>query len=349
MKKIKVFIMLVFSTLSYSAGSIGDKGEENSSEIESVKVEELEKIKIPTNNSEIKKIPVKERGIDRMNFYIPVKENNKFTTFGEFDHRFNKDIYQWTLGEGYININNAWDFNYKIEREYHKEKKGEKLSSYVWDNEISFVRLNRGFKIGNQPINYRSIIGVKHSETDTKLSKRNADYKFYIGQRLSAFFSNAGAGGTYGELEISLNGVKGSKRNGYSILTSLKSSSTLGYGFQWSNTLENEYMDYNNYKGAIRSKMESILRWTYELGRNWAFSPEISIKAEKYFSINEKNYTFEAIAAPYILYSQNITDKFRVYAKAGPTYRVDKSRYGETKENKTKFAGYAKLGIEYIF
>ena len=45
MKKIKVFIMLVFSTLSYSAGSIGDKGEENSSEIESVKVEELEKIK----------------------------------------------------------------------------------------------------------------------------------------------------------------------------------------------------------------------------------------------------------------------------------------------------------------
>ena len=74
-----------------------------------------------------------------------------------------------------------------------KEKKGEKLSSYVWDNEISFVRLNRGFKIGNQPINYRSIIGVKHSETDTKLSKRNADYKFYIGQRLSAFFSNVGA------------------------------------------------------------------------------------------------------------------------------------------------------------
>ena len=156
-------------------------------------------------------------------------------------------------------------------------------------------------------------------------------------------------GGTYGELEISLNGVKGSRRNGYSVLTSLKSSSALGYGFQWSNTLENEYMDYNNYKGAIRSKMESVLRWTYELGRNWAFSPEISVKAEKYFSINEKNYTFEAIAAPYILYSQNITDKFRVYAKAGPAYRVDKSRYGETKENKTKFAGYAKLGIEYIF
>ena len=160
-----------------------------------------------------------------------------------------------------------------------------------------------------------------------------------MGQRLSSFFGNIGMGGTYGELELSLNGVNGSIRNGYSILTALKSSSTF----------ENEYMDYNNYKGAIRSKVESLFRWTYELGRNWAFSPEISVKAEKYFSINEKNYTFEAIVAPYIMYSQNVTDKFRVYAKAGPAYRVNKSRYGEASESRSKFAGYAKLGIEYSF
>jgi hypothetical protein len=170
-----------------------------------------------------------------------------------------------------------------------------------------------------------------------------------VGQRLSAFFGNIGMGGTYGELELSLNGVKGSIRDGYSVLTSFKTSSTLGYGFQWSNTFENEYMDYNNYKGAIRSKVESLFRWTYELGRNWAFSPEISVKAEKYFSIDEKNYTFEAVVAPYIMYSQNVTDKFRVYAKAGPAYRVEKSRYGETSESRSKFAGYARLGIEYIF
>ena len=170
-----------------------------------------------------------------------------------------------------------------------------------------------------------------------------------MGQRLSSFFGNIGMGGTYGKMELSLNGVKGSVRNGYSILTALKSSSTLGYGFQWSNTFENEYMDYNNYKGAIRSKVESLFRWTYELRRNWAFSPEISVKAEKYFSINEKSYTFEAVVAPYIMYFQNVTDKFRVYAKVGPAYRVDKSRYGEASERRSKFAGYAKLGIEYIF
>jgi len=236
-----------------------------------------------------------------------------------------------------------------IEREYHLGKKGTDSKSYVWDNEISFVRLNKGFKIGEQSVSSRSVLGIKHNETDTKLLKSDADYKFYVGQRLSAFFGNIGMGGTYGELELSLNGVKGSVRNGYSILTTLKSSSTLGYGFQWSNTFENEYMDYNNYKGAIRSKVESLFRWTYELGRNWAFSPEISIKGEKYFSINEKNYTFEAVVAPYIMYSQNVTDKFKVYAKAGPAYRVDKSRYGEASESRAKFAGYAKLGVEYIF
>lgn len=173
-----------------------------------------------------------------------------------------------TLEEGYLNINDSWDFNYRIEREYHLGKKGTDSKSYVWDNEISFVRLNKGFKIGEQSVSSRSVLGIKHNETDTKLLKSDADYKFYVGQRLSAFFGNIGMGGTYGELELFLNGVKGSVRNGYSILTALKSSSTLGYGFQWSNTFENEYMDYNNYKGAIRSKVESLFRWTYELGRN---------------------------------------------------------------------------------
>ena len=212
-----------------------------------------------------------------------------------------------------------------------------------------FLFLEKLHKLKNYLICLWKYSNYQNKTKDTKLLKSDADYKFYVGQRLSAFFGNIGMGGTYGELELFLNGVKGSVRNGYSILTALKSSSTLGYGFQWSNTFENEYMDYNNYKGAIRSKVESLFRWTYELGRNQAFSPEISVKGEKYFSINEKNYTFEAVVAPYIMYSQNVTDKFRVYAKVGPAYRVDKSRYGEASERRSKFAGYAKLGIEYIF
>lgn len=263
MKKLKVFIMLAFSTLTYSAGSISNKGEKKSSEPDITKLEDIEKLgkveivdntewigqadadyisiepfekaeeskNVPKNISKMKKVPAKERGIDRMNFYIPVKENNRFTSFGEFDYPSNKNIYKVTLGEGYLNINDSWDFNYRIEREYHLGKKGTDSKSYVWDNEISFVRLNKGFKIGEQSVSSRSVLGIKHNETDTKLLKSDADYKFYVGQRLSAFFGNIGMGGTYGELELFLNGVKGSVRNGYSILTALKSSSTLGYGF----------------------------------------------------------------------------------------------------------------------
>ena len=56
-----------------------------------------------------------------------------------------------------------------IEREYHLGKKGTDSKSYVWDNEISFVRLNKGFKIGDQSVSSRSVLGIKHNETDTKL------------------------------------------------------------------------------------------------------------------------------------------------------------------------------------
>ena len=167
--------MLAFSTVTYSAGSMSNKGDKKSSEPDITKLEDIEeeeKVKIADkvneidqtdadhisiepfekaeesknvlkNISKMKKTPAKERGIDRMNFYIPIKENNRFTSFGEFDYRSNKNIYQMTLGEGYLNINDSWDFNYRIEREYHVGKKGANSKSYVWDNEISFVRLNQ--------------------------------------------------------------------------------------------------------------------------------------------------------------------------------------------------------------
>ena len=35
--------------------------------------------------------------------------------------------------------------------------------------------------------------------------------------------------------------------------------------------------------------------------------------------------------------------------RAEELLEVEKSRYGETSESRSKFAGYAKLGIEYIF
>lgn len=337
MKNIKIFALMAFSTISYAAQNTGEKRDEDESSHEIVKVME-------TKKEEVKE---KERGIDRMNFYIPVKEKNKYSSFSEVNVEKDKSVYQWTLAEGYADINRSWDFNYKIEREYHREKSAP--SSYIWENEISLVRLNRGFKLGNQAWNYRSLAGIKQSETKSGDFLKNSYYKFYVGQRFSSYIANLGMGGTYGEFEITLNGVKGKERDGYSILSVVKASSNLGYGFQVSGVLENEYMNYNKYKGDFRSKFEGVFKWTYELGKNIAFSPEVNVKAEKYFSSEEGSYTFEATAAPYIHYSVNMSEKVRLYGKAGPVYKFSQSRYGELKNSRSYLEGYAKVGIEYIF
>ena len=194
MKNIKIFALMAFSTISYAAQNTGEKRDEDESSHEVVKVME-------TKKEEVKE---KERGIDRMNFYIPVKEKNKYSSFSEVNVEKDKSVYQWTLAEGYADINRSWDFNYKIEREYHREKSAP--SSYIWENEISLVRLNRGFKLGNQAWNYRSLAGIKQSETKSGDSLKNSYYKFYIGQRFSSYIANLGKGGTYGEFEITLTG-----------------------------------------------------------------------------------------------------------------------------------------------
>ena len=60
-------------------------------------------------------------------------------------------------------------------------------------------------------------------------------------------------------------------------------------------------------------------------------------------------YTFETTAAPYVHYSVNMSEKVRLYGKAGPVYKFSQSRYGELKNSRSHLEGYAKVGIEYIF
>ena len=108
-------------------------------------------------------------------------------------------------------------------------------------------------------------------------------------------------------------------------------------------------MDYNNYKGNLRGKYETVFRWTYELGKYFAFSPEATFKAEKYFNYKIDNLNIESSAGMYLLYSQNFTDKFRAYGKAGPLFRYEKTKYGTYEYKKSQLTGYAKIGLEYVF
>lgn len=293
----------------------------------------------------------RERSIEKMNFFIPVNEQNRFSTYGEADTRQDKNIYKYTFGDGYIRLTKNWDFNYRIMREFQRYKttESENPDSNSWDNEISFSRKNKDFKIGNRVFGSNFAVGIKHAENSTRVTENSRDYKFYAEQKISIFFPSLGKGGTYTEYGLSLNGVNGSIRNGYSILGSIGTSTTLGYGFQWSNSLENEYMDYNNYNGDLRTKYETVFRWTYELGKHFAISPEATFKVEKYFKHDVDNLSIESSFGPYLLYSQNFTNKVRVYGKAGPVFRYEKTKYGNYNYKKSQLTGYAKLGLEYIF
>ena len=316
---------------------------------------EVNQIETGSNNEDSQKSITnqskKERGVEKMNFYIPVDEQNKFTTYGEIDYRQDRNIYKYTFGEGYISLNPNWDFNYRIMREFQRYKNNESgnIDSNSWDNEVHFSRKSKNFKIGKREFGSNFVLGVKHTENSTKITENTRDYKYYIGQKISSSFPTLGRGGTFMEYGLTLNGVHGSIRNGYSVLGLIGSSTLLGYGFQWSNSIESEYMDYNNYKGNLRGKYETVLRWTYELGKYFAFSPEATFKAEKYFNYRIDNLNIESSAGTYLLYSQNLTDKFRIYGKAGPVFRYEKTKYGAYEYKKSQLTGYVKLGAEYIF
>jgi len=348
--KYKLFIINFILIIANNLFSESVTQDENNNNVEVTQVEE-ENNRTEDSQKSIINQTKKERGIEKMNFYIPVDEQNRFTTYGEIDYRQDKNIYKYTFGEGYLNLNRNWDFNYRIMREFQRYKTNESTNndSNSWDNEVYFSRKNKNFKIGKREFGSNFALGVKHTENSTKITENTRDYKFYLSQKISTSFPSLGRGGTFMEYGITLNGVNGSIRNGYSVLGSIGSSTLIGYGFQWSNSIENEYMDYNNYEGNLRAKYETVLRWTYELGKYFAFSPEATFKAEKYFNYKIDNLSIESSAGTYLLYSQNFTDKFRVYGKAGPLFKYEKTKYGESEYKKSQLTGYAKVGVEYIF
>ena len=289
----------------------------------------------------------RDRGIDKMNFYIPVSKQNKYSNFTELDLRKDKNIYKWTMADGYQTLGNNWDIQYKIEREYHVEKKT-KAKSHIWDNEIYFLKYHNPINFGGKTFQHKTVLGIKHYEGEYSGNRDNQYYKLYAGQKFSRFF-NLGKGGTYIEFETDINKVFGRKKDGYSLLASLKGTSNIGYGVQFSNVLEYEYLNYNQYKNAHKTKWETVLRWTYEINENIAFSPEVTFKVEKYNNSKE-NYLIESSAGPYVLFTKNINDDLRIYGKVGvPVFRKDESKAEGYRYSKSQASAYGKIGFEYIF
>ena len=134
-----------------------------------------DKIKENDNNEKsLEHNKLKERGIEKLNFYIPVKEQNKYSSNIEIDLRPYEDkisVYKLTFAEGYLSLNQKWDFNYKIEKEYYIEKDKSKKNKSTWENEFSLVRFNKNRTLFKTNITNGTVLGLKHDEI--KISKEN--------------------------------------------------------------------------------------------------------------------------------------------------------------------------------
>lgn len=306
-----------------------------------------EKIKLKENGS---KPFFKERYIEKNNFIDYVREQNKVTVNAEANVTKKRENYE-TVMEGHQSLSPGWDLNYKIKRETADEKEIPK--AVFWENELNLQQIKKSSNT-EKVWTYGTVIGMKMNEAKVRevpKAQKERAFKFFAGQKASTYLREAGKGGTYLDLEGNIGAVDGSIRNGYSVFGNIKTKSNLGYGMQLLNSLEAEFLDYNMYDSALRTKLDTTVRWTYEFDEKWAFSPEVSLKAEKYFaSKNVDSYNVEVTVAPYILYTQNINRKVRLYGKIGlPVYQYNYQKISDIKSSHSGIGGIAKIGIEYIY
>lgn len=286
---------------------------------------------------------VKYKGIDVLNFYIPVKEKNKFRTYMEYEKIKTLDTITWNIGEGYIELEKSKELEYDIEKKFYKGN-----SNYKgWNNNFAYVKEEKETYFFKKNWDTNFIFGLEQESlenTPTTLER----YKIYCGYRLRTPL-NIGMGGTYFGFDILGKKVFSTIKDGFSGELNLISSTNLGYGFQIFNTIYNEYIYYDNNEG-YRLGLESYLRWTYELSMNFAFAFEIGIDSDKYFGTTNLKYSNEVYFLPYILYSYNFTERFRVFSELGLLgYKIKKNKEKLSKINENSFYYYGKIGFEYIF
>lgn len=292
----------------------------------------------------------KERYIEKNNFIDYVREQSKVSVQAEANVRKNNENYEWKM-EGYQSLSSNWDLNYKVKRETVDKKEMPKVE--FWENEINLQKISQSTKT-EKVWTYGTVLGMKMNEMKVKeieKIQKERSFKFFVGQKASTFFPRVGKGGTFVDLEGNVGAVNGNIKNGYSVFGNIKTKSNLGYGVQLLNDLELELLDYNMYDSVFRTELDTTVRWTYEFDNSWAFSPEVNIKAEKYFaSKSSDNYNVEVTVAPYILYTQNINRNVRLFGKIGlPVYKFEQQKIRDIKSSDSGLGGIVKLGIEYIY
>lgn len=290
----------------------------------------------------------KYRGVDVLNFYIPIEERNKIYTSIDYERKNDKDIYQWKIAEGYLEINNLWDFEFNVEKEFHRQKRPSRKNYSGWDNKFSLVRNVKGNRFFNKEWSNDLVMGLEQNQIDDK-GFETERYKLFAGYRTRTSL-NLGMGGTYFGFDLIGKKVFSREKDGWSGEFDIVSTTNMGYGFQLFNTLYNEYLYYDTYSGTYRLGLESYIRWTYELGESWAFALSSGIDGDKYFKNTNDDYNFEAYIYPHLLFNYNLSDQLRVVGELGlPAYKWTRDRASDYRNFRSRTYFYSKAGIEYIF
>ncbi|MCQ8212781.1 hypothetical protein NON08_09645 [Cetobacterium somerae] len=285
-------------------------------------------------------------GREILNFYIEESENNIYQNYGELESKAGKKFYKWKIGTGSSNLNENWIFDYDIEKKYDKEE-----NTDGWENTFSLSR-----KLTEKEIFGKSWymdIGpyVKYNVSDIAgdFGEDFKENKYSLRYRVRTN-SDLGLGGAYWGVDFFISSIDTNSRDGYSFEGNFTGNINLGYGFQNFFTIYNEYLDYANNRGTYLFRVENNFRWTYDLSEKFALSIDSEIDSYNYFRNTDQDKSFKFNIGPYILYSQDITDEFRIFAKVGVVgYNFE--------EVKTKFSSvsesglYIKIrcGFEYIF
>lgn len=285
-------------------------------------------------------------GREILNFYLEESENNLYQNYGELENKDGKEYYKWKIGTGTSKLRENWTFDYDIEKKYDKNS-----NTDGWENTFSlYKKLKEKEAFGKS---WSRDIGpyIKYNVSDIAgdFGENFKENKYSIRYRVRTN-SDIGLGGSYWGFDFFLSSIDINSRDGYSLEGNLTGSINLGYGFQNFFTIYNEYLDYGNNKGTYLFRIENNFRWTYDLNENFAFSLDSEIDSYNYYRNTDQDKSFKFNIGPYLLYSQDLTEKLRIFAKIGVTgYNFE--------EVKTKFSSvsesglYMKIrcGFEYIF
>lgn len=295
----------------------------------------------------------KSRGIDVLNFYEPVSEQNSIRHYLSYEYGSSYSLVEWKIAQGYIALDEKWDFEYDTDHEFYiDDDLGNGSINYNgWDSLMGLVRDTGNHKFGDKI--WTTDFGLMWEYNQLGLpDESGGNYEkneFALRYRLRTN-ADIGMGGTYWGFDFWLGKVFVTGRDGYSLEGNLLTSTNWGYGWQTFNTLYNEYYDYGGYEGTYLLGLESITRWTYEFNKNWAFCFETEVDVDKFIGGTSQDYTGELTLYPHLLYNREVYPNLRVFSEIGlPGYGYKKNVSDSSSSTDSGIYFLALIGLQYIW